>query len=330
MAEREERKIEQVHFQLTRNCNLRCYFCGQWGRKGFFSDSSGTEMQLTDWEKVILELNEYREKTQVSPYIMLWGGEPLVAGCFEAVTKRLWENNYKIGMVTNGVFLKKYGGLVDEAIERIYVSLDGPPAIHDRIRGKGVFEKVIANLKELKRTHITVMTVITEELLTGTYLEEFLKLLKDVGIEELYLQDMIGLREEEIVQYQKMMKETFQIDAQYINGWKQEGKISFGEQVDSFLERIDTCQYPFRIEHKAHGRSDNPYCLSPFRHVHITWNGNVCYCTDFYDFSAGNVREQSLTDIFRNEKSESFRQVVMAGNCPTCEHCSWKGNKEYQ
>ena len=39
-----DKKIEMVHFQITRNCNLRCHFCGQWGKKGFFSDASGNNI----------------------------------------------------------------------------------------------------------------------------------------------------------------------------------------------------------------------------------------------------------------------------------------------
>ena len=58
-----ERKIEQVHFQITRNCNLRCPFCGQWGKKGFFAGGCGDEMSFGEWESVIKQLEAYREKT---------------------------------------------------------------------------------------------------------------------------------------------------------------------------------------------------------------------------------------------------------------------------
>ena len=92
-----KREIKQVHFQLTRNCNLRCSFCGQWGKKGFFADSSGEEMSLDDWNRIMGELEEYRDKTGISPVITLWGGEPLVSPYFDKIAKKLKEKNFSTG-----------------------------------------------------------------------------------------------------------------------------------------------------------------------------------------------------------------------------------------
>jgi len=51
-----QKVLKLVHFQLTRNCNLRCWFCGQWGKKGFFSNASGEAMAFDDWKKVVSDL----------------------------------------------------------------------------------------------------------------------------------------------------------------------------------------------------------------------------------------------------------------------------------
>ena len=45
-----KKEIRHVHFQITRNCNLRCEFCGQWGKNGFFREASGDEMTFPDTE----------------------------------------------------------------------------------------------------------------------------------------------------------------------------------------------------------------------------------------------------------------------------------------
>ena len=34
-------ELQLVHFQITRSCNLRCWFCGQWGKQGFLRDDGG-------------------------------------------------------------------------------------------------------------------------------------------------------------------------------------------------------------------------------------------------------------------------------------------------
>lgn len=322
-----ERKLEQIHLQITRNCNLRCYFCGQWGKKGFFSDASGEEMTLENWKNVIFDIIEYRGKTGITPFIMLWGGEPLVSPHFPAIVQLLHEHGFKIGMVTNGVLLDRYSELINEAAQNIFVSLDGTAEVHNTIRGDGVFEKVTENIRKLTKPKITIMSVITEKLIGQ--LPEFLELLNTTNIKELYLQDMIGLTTEEVQDYKAMMAQEFGIHASYIDSWENNGRLYFHKEIEAFLSQLDRRRYHYDIIHKKHGGSENPYCLSPFRHAHVTWNGNVIYCTDFYDFKAGNVKEESLENIFLNEASERYRAMIMTDRCVTCKHCSWKDNKHY-
>ena len=55
-------QIELVHLQITKNCNLRCWFCGQWGKKGFFADDKGELLSLNKWLDIINELAKYGKK----------------------------------------------------------------------------------------------------------------------------------------------------------------------------------------------------------------------------------------------------------------------------
>ena len=315
-----ERVIKHVHFQITRNCNLRCSFCGQWGKKGFFADSSGEEMTFADWNRVILELEEYREKTGIPVVITLWGGEPLVSPYFDELALALKQKQFSIELITNGTKIDEHKDVIEACIDRLYVSIDGNRDIHNAIRGPGVFEKVCQNLKEIEHNNITVMSVITPALIDN--LESFLVELKELKIHDLFLQDMIGLKKEEVSQYKLWSKEAFGITAKEIDSWENNSKIDFSEEITQKLELLSN--YPFKITHKAHTDDNSIVCKSPFNHVHIAWNGNVLYCTDFYDFSAGNVKRSSLYEIFLNEKSEKFRREIEDGRCPACKHCSWR------
>ena len=87
--------------------------------------------------------------------------------------------------------------------------------------------------------------------------------------------------------------------------------------------------HAFKVRYLPHVRSGEIVrpCLSPWRHLHIMWNGETSFCTDFTDFSMGNVREQPLEALFRGEQAEKFRKLVENGRNPSCRHCSW-GDKE--
>lgn len=187
--------------------------------------------------------------------------------------------------------------------------------MHNGIRGEGVFETVTQNLKNLKHDNVTVMSVITPNLLNS--LDEFLPELDKLDIKRLYLQDMIGLSSGEISEYKAWLKSVFNTDARDIDSWQNESLFK--------ADNIVTGKHSYEICHKTH--TNEGHCKSPFNHIHIAWNGNVLYCTDFYDFSAGNVKENTIENIFLNEKSEKYRQEILNGRCVTCNHCSWKSNE---
>ena len=102
------------------------------------------------------------------------------------------------------------------------------------------------------------------------------------------------------------------------------------EEVDAILAGYALSTLGYDLVTKRHNLPGNPHCLSPFRHAHVTWNGDVTYCTDFYDFRAGNVKDTSLLAIFGNERSDAWRGLIAEGGCPTCRHCSWKNNTNYR
>ena len=58
--------------------------------------------------------------------------------------------------------------------------------------------------------------------------------------------------------------------------------------------------------------------------MHIRHDGEVGFCTDYFGFSAGNVREQSLAAIFSGDRAERFRAAVRAHALPICRHCPWR------
>ena len=323
-----EKKIEMVHFQITRNCNLRCHFCGQWGKKGFFSDASGKNMTFDDWKNVVDQLDEYRKENNTQIDITVWGGEPLVSPYFDEIVNYLHNRNYKIAIVTNGVLIDKHFDTIKSCVDKIYISIDGTKEIHDCIRGTGVFDRIVDNIKTLNHHNVTVMSVITEGLVNN--LKEYMNLLNELNIKKLYLQDMIGLKSDEIVDYQNWIKNIFKIDAIDINSWENNDVVDFGNEIDSILNETDLTRLNYEIIHKTHLSNDEKTCLSSFRHIHIAWNGNVLYCTDFYDFVAGNVKEDKLIRIFTNRLSEKFREEISKNHCVTCKHCSWRNNVSFR
>ena len=317
--------LELVHFQLTANCNLRCWFCGQWGKKGFFKEGSGTPMAYEDWLSLAEELATLSPK----PDIILWGGEPLMYPRFDELARHLHHMGFRLGMVTNGTLIHRHQQILRECFARIYVSVDGPEPIHDSIRGQGVFRKVAENLALIRegRAKIAINTVLTPALLSD--LDGALDAFGQLQPEEVLLQEMIALSPEEVEAYRRWLPETFGQSACEIASW--EGSGHWDPQAKEKITAVtEKRRDPFQVSYLPHGAACGKRCTAPSHHAHVTWKGSVCFCTDFYDFSAGNVREKPLLEILEGDTAERFRQETEWGNCPTCEHCSWRASESFR
>lgn len=322
-----ENKIELVHFQITKNCNLRCWFCGQWGKKGFFSDIKGKEMAFEDWEKAVKELVDIGKKTKSIPDVILWGGEPLLSPFFEELVFLLKSRGFNLGLITNGTLMDQYAVLLKQEFQHIYISLDGDRAVHNRIRGEGIYEKVTKNMELIRGGNavISITTVISPDNLS--ILENLPEIFSALPCDEILLQEMISLSGKEGENYKHWAKECFNQEATEIDAWINGGVDQ--EKKKKILETLLEKNYPKPVRYLPHG-VEKKYCKAPWKHLHIAWNGDLLYCTDFYDCKVGNVRNKPIRELVENDASNRLRKEIQAGNCVTCKHCSWRNNESFR
>jgi MoaA/NifB/PqqE/SkfB family radical SAM enzyme len=63
---------------------------------------------------------------------------------------------------------------------------------------------------------------------------------------------------------------------------------------------------------------------SPFESVHVLAGGDVVVCEVHDESPLGNLRDQSLRDIWTGERYAEFRRRYVAGLVPECRACVWK------
>lgn len=113
---------------ITAACNLRCRHCY------FYRDPRdiADEPSLAVWEERFREL-----RAKGVRIVLLLGGEPAL----RPAVLRLADGTFPfIDVITNGTVR-----IEPEFRHRVFLSLDGGPATHDAIRGRGVFAKVLEN-----------------------------------------------------------------------------------------------------------------------------------------------------------------------------------------
>lgn len=332
--EQRENKIQMVHLQLTKRCNLNCWFCGQ--RKKWTSGIFSGELETEQWLDVADQLTGLNELKK--PCVMLWGGEAALSPAFEPLVEKLYANHFSLGMVTNGTLLGKKAELIQRCFQKLYISVDGDRQLHDSIRGKGVFDQIQHNVKNLHAAaasgktvpQVVLMCVLTEDSIER--LPKILEAFSALQPDEVILQDMISMENAEIMEYKRWFKTCFESEAVDIDAWKgSDGSNAQRVKIGKLCEEyIRTKEFPYKISYLPHfSAKEAPCCESPFHHVHIEWDGAVSFCTDFTDFHCGNIQQQTLETIFNGERAEIFRKEVQAGRCATCSHCSWRYKQDY-
>lgn len=165
---REIANVSRLLLEIAEACNLRCRYCVYSGK---FVDSRKHSTRLMSWEIAKRSIDFFfdwivrNEKYRYNPYILsigFYGGEPLLN--FEVIknsvfySKSLVKSGIKelkgatlnFGITTNGLLLN------DEIMEFLInndffltISLDGPPEIHNKNKGIGVFEKVMEKIEKI-------------------------------------------------------------------------------------------------------------------------------------------------------------------------------------
>lgn len=140
-------------WELTLACNLRCQHCGS--RAGCRRPDELTTAEALDLVEQLADLG--------CELVTLSGGEPLLRDDWDLVAQAVARRGIPVNMVTNGT-------LVDPAMARriaaaglsnVGVSIDGPPDLHDQIRGAGTYLRTTQGIRHLRDAGVSVAVMTT-------------------------------------------------------------------------------------------------------------------------------------------------------------------------
>ncbi|MEK6824201.1 MAG: TIGR04084 family radical SAM/SPASM domain-containing protein [Nanoarchaeota archaeon] len=139
------------HIILTEKCNLRCKYCYEKSMNEF---NNGLDKKWSydfdapwDSEVEIEKIKKFLEKDE-NPTLIFYGGEPLMK--LDKI-KLLMDNiNAKFYIQSNGLFLKTIPEKYLHRIDKMLISIDGNKERTDYNRGKGIYDAVISNIKNIR------------------------------------------------------------------------------------------------------------------------------------------------------------------------------------
>lgn len=314
------RKIKSAHFQLTVRCNLSCSFCGQ--SRGMAGCAAG-EMAPGKWLDLAEQLRDLGDKP---PTLTLWGGEPMLYSRFNFLAEQLSALGHPLQTVTNGTMLADSAEVLNRLFDTIFISLDGLKDQHDAVRGEGVFDRVVKNLELLKSRRGRVIFLCTVSDVNVEKIPEILSEMSELRCDGIVLQQLMYLKPDEICKYRNFSINNFRCDYPELTGWERKNDADYLDKLNRMLSEIKDKKYAVPVTYTPHSftRQKSDPCRKHLERIHIRHDGEVGFCTDYFGFSAGNVKEKSLLEILSGKRAETFHAAVESGKLPTCDHCPWR------
>ncbi len=305
---------------LNGNCPTRCTFCNIW------QTPSPDELAPAEWDRIF-------RTARHTVWANLSGGEIFqrrdLPEILDAMTARM-PDLYLVDFPTTGYFpdetIDACRRLVDRGVRRVLVtvSLDGPPDLHDRLRGReGAHEKACEALRRLRAAALPRvraffgMTLLPEN---SDHVDETVAAAR-ARIPGLRARDFhfnVGMQSGH---YYRNLDYDARPPARVFDVLKRHRRGRW--DPISFLERAYQKRVPQFLET---GRSPVP-CAALRASAFVDAQGTVYPCS-IYSRPLGSLREANydLAAVLSGAEARAARASVVADTCPGC----WTPCEAYQ
>ncbi|MFK7986479.1 MAG: radical SAM/SPASM domain-containing protein [Sandaracinaceae bacterium] len=313
--------LRSAKIKVTARCNLKCRMC-RYGR-----GETPPEMSTADMLRVLDELAEMGcRKVHFS------GGEVLVRKDFEALVERAATRSLKVTLTSNLTLLTKARAktLMRHRVRSISTSLDGARAkTHDRIRGiEGSYRRTLRALgylaRERERRGRKTRLRVNFTLMRDNFREypALLELAARHGVSDV-LPMPVDTEDETLRLSQRLIHEYERDVAPAVQATRRRLGMPLGERyVHPFgsgqgaVKRAAGGAY-------ADGFYRTKQCFAPWTHMFIAWNGQVFLCcmTNGRIRPLGDLRRQSVGEVFRGDAFQQIRREMRRERLPSCHQC---------
>lgn len=293
--------LQLVYIEITRACNLQCIHC--YDNAGEVRDK---ELGTNDFLKLIDNLADIGLTD-----IVLTGGEPFMRKDIFQIINAINRKNIRFSIFTNALLITPsiVDKLVEYSPEFIAISLDGSDAsVHERIRGKNTFDKTINAIKLIKSKGLKVRINHTLTSKSITQLDNFMKLMKDLQIDDIFFDrfDSLG------------------------RGKEQEDLVIPVEQGYEIKSMLDKYSKNENVNISSYEAIDNTIiadngnlCGVGITSCYIKADGELTFCpvmsSEEYS-SVGDVLKSDIITLWNSEKWNELRHssVQKISQCSTC------------
>jgi len=301
-------------------CNCRCVMCDIWRIRQV------REITPRDLEPHLTSLRELNVK-----WIVFSGGEPLMHSDISSLSRVCRAEGVRVTLLTAGLTLEKRADIVAASIDDLIVSIDGPPDIHNKIRGvPGAYRRLQRGIEALRQLRAempihgrcTIQKGNFGELRNTVHVARALNLnsISFLAVDTTSNafnrpggwspghQATVALNTAEVAALES------EIEA-LISEYENEIESGFVVENAEKLRRI-----PLRFRSRL-GQipAMAPRCNAPWVSAVVESDGTVRPC--FFHRPIGNIHEHPLADVVNSDEALNFRRNLDISRDPVCRNC---------
>jgi radical SAM protein with 4Fe4S-binding SPASM domain len=302
------RPLEQLAVELTVYCNLQCKMCSVWELR-----EHGVPLELA--KRLLDDAHALGARTFVP-----CGAESFMRKDFLDVVEHAHARGYTTQeVVTNGTMI------TDAHLERLagcpsvqlHVSIDGPRAVQDELRGEGVYDKSVDLVRRARARGVRVglSGVIVRE--TLPHLTALVDLAVELGIAEVSFQPFqteISGPHKDVARFSLLRPQRAELVARL-----EALKLHADQRgVKLFTEALFGVIPDYLIEGK---RPIPPGgCYLPSKFLLVDWRGDIYPCFFMRQDAdrMGNAYHDRLGDLWHAAHHTQLQVLALSERCPGC------------
>ncbi|HWY53813.1 MAG TPA: radical SAM protein [Terriglobales bacterium] len=301
-------------------CNCRCVMCDIWRIR------EPQEIKPADLERQLVSFRQLGAR-----WVVFTGGEPQLNDQLGAMALMLRAEGIRVTMLTAGLLLERHAESIAATIDDVIVSLDGPPAVHNRIRRvPGAFEQLAAGIKALRqiRPEIAVRGRCTVQKANHNSIRAVVQSAKEIGLNSISFlaADLTSAAFNRPQGWQPDRQERVALNVDEIEALEAELErlirehsldLDYGFVVES-AGKLRRLALHFRA-HLGLAPHIAPRCNAPWVSAVIEASGDVRPC--FFHPALGNIHRQTLHHIVNSPEAVQFRANLDIAANPVCRRC---------
>jgi len=341
---------ERIVVGVNNVCNLHCKMCDVGigdDRTVFWANLIGENprnMPVDLFREIVAKAKRFRPQ----PKIALAFTEPLIHPKILDMVSIAVGEGLQCSITSNGSTLPRYAdALVEIGLQNLNISVDGPPQVHNSVRGSSrSFEQLFEGVemvnsakarlvKTAPQVHLTF--TITDE--NARYIVDFVRAVTPLRPATIVISQLNFITDEMASAHNAQYHDDLSvvrsnIGTMDLRSFDAGALASELHDVRTYaasagLNVVFVPDLTDRFEIERYYREPLTFiggrtCTDPYKMMMVKTDGTVIPAHGrCFNYPIGNIRESALTDLWNNDRYRAFRRLLAdaGGTLPACARC---------